>query len=73
MALENLRFTIEEAGGALEDIVKVNVYVKDIKLMPDFNEVYKTYFPSAPPARIAMQIVDLAGGASLELDGIAVL
>lgn len=71
-AMENLKNTIEAAGGTMEDIVMVSVFVKDINMMADFNEVYKTYF-KALPARKAMQIVDLAGGANLELDAIAVI
>ena len=72
-ALENIKAAVEAAGGTLENIVKMNVFVKDIKMMKDFNEVYKTYFPVDPPARIAMQITDLAGGANLEIDGVAIL
>ncbi|MDR2485210.1 MAG: RidA family protein, partial [Treponema sp.] len=72
-ALENLKATIEAAGGTLADIVKVNVYVVDISLMREFNEVYKQYFPEDPPARIAMEIKGLSDGANLELDAIAVL
>lgn len=72
-ALENIKNTIEAAGGTLENIVKIQVYVKDIAMLEEFNQVYKEYFFQNPPARIAMQISDLAGGANLELDGIAVL
>ena len=72
-ALENLKATIEAAGGTLADIVKVNVYVVDIIQMKEFNEIYKQYFPKDPPARIAMEIKGLSDGASLELDAIAVL
>lgn len=72
-ALENIKHTIEAAGGSLEDIVKMQVYVKDIGMMADFNEVYKTYFPQNPPARIAMAVKEFAGGANLEIDGFAVL
>ena len=72
-ALENIKAAVEAAGGTMENIVKMNVFVKDIKMMKDFNEVYSTYFPVVPPARIAMQITDLAGGANLEIDGVAIL
>jgi reactive intermediate/imine deaminase len=72
-ALENLKATIEAAGGTLTDIVKVQVYVTDIAFMNDFNEIYRRYFPKDPPARIAMAIKDLSDGARLELDAIAVL
>ena len=57
-ALENIKAAVEAAGGTMENIVKMNVFVKDIKMMKDFNEVYSTYFPVDPPARIAMQITD---------------
>lgn len=72
-ALENIKHTIEAAGGTLENIVKMQIYVKDLNMIPDFNEVYKTYFPENPPARIAMAVKDFMGGANLEIDGIAIL
>ncbi|WP_312072200.1 Rid family detoxifying hydrolase [Anaerotignum propionicum] len=72
-ALENIKHTIEAAGGTLENIVKMQVYVKDLNMLADFNEIYKTYFPENPPARIAMAVKDFMGGANLEIDGIAVL
>lgn len=72
-AMENLVHTVEAAGGTLEDVVKINVFVTDLQTMPAFNEVYKSYFTGKPPARIAMEVKGLAGGACLELDAIAVL
>ena len=72
-ALENLKNTIEAAGGTLENIVKINVVVTDINYMNEFNQVYKEYFPTNPPARIAMAIKELCDGARIELDGIAIL
>ena len=73
-AMENLKNTLEAAGGTMEDIVKVQVYVTDITKLPAFNAVYQRYFPVGHlPARIAMEISRLADGANLELDAIAVL
>ena len=73
-ALDNLKHTIEAVGGTMNDIVKVQVYVTDINKMAEFNEVYPTYFMDGYlPARIAMQIAQLADGANLEIDAIAVL
>ncbi|MDR0709949.1 MAG: Rid family detoxifying hydrolase [Spirochaetaceae bacterium] len=73
LALENLKNTVEAAGGTMRDIVKVNVYVTNIGMMKEFNEVYRQYFPENPPARIAMEISALSDGANLELDAVAVL
>lgn len=72
-AMENIKNTIEATGGTLDSIVKIQVYVKDLSMLADFNEVYKTYFPENPPARIAMSVKDFMGGANLEIDGIAIL
>ena len=72
-AMENLKNTIETAGGKMSDIVKVNVVFTDGSKSADFNEVYKTYFPDYKPARIAMIAAGLLGGANLELDAVAVI
>ncbi len=72
-AMENLKNTAEAAGVTMDDIVKVDVVVKDIGMMKEFNEVYSGYFPENPPARIAMEVSNLAGGANIELDAIAVI
>lgn len=72
-AMENLKNTLEAAGGKMTDIVKVNVVFTDLEQVSDFNEVYMTYFPEYRPARIAMGVAGLLGGANLELDAVAVL
>ena len=72
--MENLKNTIEAAGGCMNDIVKVSVFVTDIEKMRDFNEVYVNYFTDGYlPARICMQVVKLAGGANLEVDAEAII
>ena len=71
-AMENLKATIEAAGGTMNDIVKVSVFMTDLSYFPAFNRVYETYF-DVLPARIATQCAGLGGGARLELDAIAVL
>ncbi|MDD5832927.1 MAG: RidA family protein [Clostridiales bacterium] len=73
-ALDNLKATIEAAGGCMNDIVKVRVFVNDIDKMDDFNSVYTNYFENGYlPARIAMEIVKLAGGANLEIEAEAII
>ena len=73
-AMENLKHTIEAAGGKMDDIVKVQVYVRDIGKLADFNNVYTGYFSNGYlPARIAVEVSQLAGRANLELDAIAVI
>ena len=72
-AMENLKNTAIAAGISMEDIVKVTVCVKDISMMREFNQVYPEYFPGDPPARIALAVKDLGGGANLELDAMGIV
>ena len=73
-AMENLKNTIEAAGGKMNDIVMVRVYVTDIDKMSEFNPVYIQYFEDDYlPARVAMQVANLAGGAHLEIEAQAIL
>lgn len=46
--MENLKAIIESAGFTLQDVVMSNVYLKDLNMFNDFNEVYSTYFPNRP-------------------------
>ena len=72
-AMENLKNTLEAAGGKMTDIVKVKVVFTDLAQAADFNELYLTYFPDYRPAIIAMGVAGLLGGAHLELDAVAIL
>ena len=48
---ENLSIVLEAAGTGLSEVVKVNAYLTDLTRFADFNEVYREFFPSNPPAR----------------------
>jgi 2-iminobutanoate/2-iminopropanoate deaminase len=69
--LENIRAIVEAAGGRLEDVVKVTVYLRDLSKLPVFNEVYSKYFPKDPPARSVVGASDLPRGVDLEVDVVA--
>lgn len=53
--LDNCSIQLASAGCTLEDVFKVNVYVKDLKEWSRFNEVYKKYFKDPKPVRTALQ------------------
>lgn len=53
--LKNIQAILEAAGTNLANVVKVNVYLKDISEFSQMNEVYKGFFPSEPPARTTVQ------------------
>ena len=72
--MENLKATIEAAGGMMEQITKVRVFVTDIEQMPAFNAVYTQYFKDGYlPSRIAMEISRLCDGAHLEIEAEGVI
>ena len=71
--LENIKATLERHGSSLDRVVKCTVFLADIDELPRLNEVYRTYFPTNPPARSAVAGSGLALGARVEIECIAVL
>jgi 2-iminobutanoate/2-iminopropanoate deaminase len=69
--LENLRAILETAGSSLDKVVKVSLYLKDIRDFPVVNEVYASFFPAPAPARTTIQAGALPMGFSVEIDCIA--
>lgn len=71
--LENLSAVCEAAGGSLAHIVKLNVYLTDLRHFPLINEAMSRYFVSPYPARAAIEVSALPRGVQVEMDGIMVL
>ena len=69
--MENIKAIVEAAGGSMESIVKVTVYLKNIKLFDEFNRVYAEYFPREPPARVVVEVSNLPKNVELEVEAIA--
>lgn len=67
----NLQTILEGAGVGLADVVKMNVYLSDLSRFEDYNDVYKEFFPAAPPARTTVGCQLIA--AQVEIDCIAAL
>ncbi len=71
--LDNLRAVAEAAGGGLDDIVKLNVFLIDLSHFPIVNEIMGRYFQEPYPARAAVGVASLPKGAQVEMDAIMVL
>lgn len=56
-SLESIRGILKLAGMGMEHIVNANVYLKDIGQMDAMNAVFKEYFPTNPPARTTVQVI----------------
>lgn len=66
----NLDAVAEAAGGSLQDIVKLNVFLTDLAHFPLVNEVMATYFQEPWPARAAIGVAALPKGADVEMDAV---
>lgn len=73
LVLANIRTVVETAGGQLTDIAKVNVYVTDVALWPEFNRIYADVFGEHKPARAVVPVPALNYGMKLEVEAVAVL
>ena len=69
----NLAAVAEAAGGKLNDIVKLNVYLTDLGNFAEVNQVMSEYFQEPYPARAAIGISALPKGALVEIECIAML
>jgi 2-iminobutanoate/2-iminopropanoate deaminase len=72
-ALENLKAIVEAGGTSLDKVVKVVIYVTDIKRVPDLNPIYRQYFTGTLPARAAVEVSGLGGKAEVEIEAVALL
>lgn len=70
---KNLSAVAEAAGGSLNDIVKLNIFLTDLSCFATVNEIMAEYFAQPYPARAAIGVKELPKGANVEMDGIMVL
>lgn len=70
---ENIRAIALEAGGDLDDIVKLTLLLADIGGFAKVNEIMATYFQHPYPARATYQVAALPRGALIEVESILVL
>ena len=70
--LKNLAGILTAAGLTLDNVVDTTVYLSDLNDFAKMNQVYATFFKSAPPARATIQVAGLLDGAKVEISAIAV-
>ena len=67
---KNLSAVCEAAGGSINDMVKVNIFMIDLGNFAQVNEIMSKYFSQPYPARAAIQVSKLPKGVDIEIDGI---
>jgi 2-iminobutanoate/2-iminopropanoate deaminase len=70
--LKNLAGILTAAGLTLDNVVATTVYLSDLNDFAKMNQVYATFFKSAPPARATIQVAGIPRGAKVEISAIAV-
>lgn len=70
---KNLTAVCAAAGGDLNDIVKLNIFLTDLSHFALVNEIMAEYFHEPYPARAAIGVAQLPKGAAVEMDGILVV
>ena len=70
---KNLTAVCHEAGGDLNNIVKLNIFLTDLNNFAVLNEIMATYFDQPYPARAAIGVNELPKGVSVEMDGVMVM
>jgi reactive intermediate/imine deaminase len=70
---QNLRAVANAAGGSLDDVVKLNIFLTDLIHFAKVNEIMASYFRQPYPARAAVGVATLPRGALVEADGVMVL
>lgn len=72
-AFDNLAAVAKAAGGSLDKIVRLGLYLTDLGQFSAVNEVMQEYFDSPYPARSTVEVSALPKGAVFEVDAVMVL
>jgi len=67
---DNLSAVAEAAGGSLQDIAKLNVFLTDLSQFALVNQVMSEYFQQPYPARAAIGVAALPKGTDVEMDAV---
>ena len=72
-AFDNIKAVVAAAGGSMDDIVRVGLYLTDLSQFGEVNAVMAEYFSQPYPARSTIEVSALPRGARFEVDAVMVL
>ena len=71
---ENLKAAVEAAGGTMDDICRVDVYIRNMEQFPGIHKVRAEYFKEPLPASTMVEVVKMTSpDALIEISAIAVI
>ncbi|MEG1893841.1 MAG: RidA family protein [Clostridia bacterium] len=68
--LKNIKAIIESVDHVMDDVVKINIFLKNIADIDAVNEVYATFFPGGVPACRVVGVAALPNDALVQIDAI---
>ena len=71
--MKNLKVVLKEAGAGFENVVKTTIFLSDMGLFSQVNEVYGKFFTSNFPARETVAVKTLPKNVNVEISMIAAL
>lgn len=71
-SLKNLIAVLAMGGGSIEDIVKMTVFLPDVRHFANMNKAYAKFFPKDPPARTTIQTALAVPELLVEIEAIAI-
>lgn len=66
--LDQIEESLKAAGSSMDKVLKVNVYMADIRQFADMNEAYRPRFGSEPPVRTTLGGLDIPDGSLIEIE-----
>ncbi|WP_318615848.1 Rid family detoxifying hydrolase [Sporosarcina sp. YIM B06819] len=66
--LKNIKAIVESINHVMDDVVKVNIFLKNITDIDAVDEVYTTFFPGGVPARRTVGVSALPNDALIQID-----
>lgn len=70
-AILNLKSILEASGSSIENVLKVTIFLKNIKDFDKMNKIYNEFFSQNKPARSTIEVSNLPKNALIEIEAIA--
>ena len=71
LVFKKLELILNEAGSAKNQVLQIRIFLSDIDLWPEINDLYSNFFGDHKPARIVVPSPPLHYGCSLEIEATA--
>jgi len=69
--MDNVKKLVEAAGGNMDNILQLTVYLSTLEFYEEMNKAYRPYFPNRPPARATVSVAGIPRASLVEVSCIA--